>query len=125
MKNKIIYDSYKKAYQDPDFMKSDEARPVRLLLEMLKPQVMLYHSKVKDGVVCFGSARIAEKAESIKRVKELELKLKKDPENLTLKQSLAEAKGLLKLSKYYDEARSLGRMVVEKTKKRLAIITSF
>ena len=123
MKRKITYDSYTKAYQDPEFMKSDEARPVRLLLEMLKPQVMLYRSKVKDGVVCFGSARILEKELAIKRVKDLELKIKKDPKNISLKQSLAEAKGLLKLSKYYDDARTLGRMVVEKTKKRLAVIT--
>ena len=123
MAKKITYNSYTKAYQDPEFMKSDAARPVRLLLEMLKPQFMLYRSKVKDGVVCFGSARIWEKEPSIKRVKDLELKLKKDPKNAALKQSLSEAKGLLKLSKYYDEARALGRLVVEKSKKRLAVIT--
>lgn len=122
MTKKIIYDSYKKAYQDPEFMKSDVARPVRLLLEMLKPQFMLYH-KAKEGVVCFGSARIMEKQASIKRVKDLELKLKKDPKNSALKQALSEAKGLLKLSKYYDEARAFGRMVVEKSKKRFAVVT--
>lgn len=123
MAKKIVYDSYKKAYQDPEFMKSDVARPVRLLLEMLKPQFMLYRSRVKEGVVCFGSARIMEKAPSVKRVKDLELKLKQDPENTALKQALSEAKGLLKLSKYYDEARAFGRLVVEKSKKRLAIVT--
>ena len=122
MAKKIVYDSYKKAYQDPEFMKSDVARPVRLLLEMLKPQYMLYR-KAKDGVVCFGSARIMEKKASLKRVKELELKLKKEPKNEALKQALSEAKGLLKLSKYYDEARAFGRLVVEKSKKRLAIVT--
>ena len=123
MTKKIVYDSYKKAYQDPEFMKSDAARPVRLLLEMLKPQFMLYRSKVKNGVVCFGSARIAEKSVAIKRVKDFEEKLKKDPKNVTLKDALKEAKGLLKLSKYYDDARALGRMTVEKSKKKLAIIT--
>ena len=122
MAKKIVYDSYKKAYQDPEFMKSDVARPVRLLLEMLKPQYMLYR-KAKDGVVCFGSARIMEKKASLKRVKELELKLKKEPKNVALQQALTEAKGLLKLSKYYDEARAFGRLVVEKSKKRLAIVT--
>ena len=123
MKKQLPYDSYTKAYQDLNFLKSDVARPVRLLLEMLKPQYMLYHSNVKDGVVCFGSARIKEKAPSIARVKGLEEKLKKDPKNAALKQALAEAKGLLKLSKYYDEARTFGRLVVEKSNKRLAIIT--
>ena len=49
MTKKIVYDSYKKAYQDPEFMKSDVARPVRLLLEMLKPQYMLLH-KAKEGL---------------------------------------------------------------------------
>ena len=123
MKKQLPYNSYTKAYQDPNFMKSDVARPVRLLLEMLKPQYMLHYSDVKDGVVCFGSARIKEKAPALARVKDLEEKLKQDPKNTDLKQALSEAKGLLKLSKYYDEARKLGRMVVEKSKKRLAVIT--
>lgn len=120
---KLPYDSYTKAYQDLNFLKSDEARSVRLQLEMLKPQVILHHSKVKDGVVCFGSARIHEKPQAVQRVKDLEAKLKKEPKNAVLKQALAEAKGLLKLSKYYDEARAFGRMVVEKSKKKLSIIT--
>lgn len=123
MKKQLPYDSYTKAYQDLNFMKSDVARPVRLLLEMLKPQYMLHYSDVKDGVVCFGSARIKEKAPSLARVKDLEEKLKQDPKNTSLKQALSEAKGLLKLSKYYDEARKFGRLVIEKSKKRLAIIT--
>jgi len=123
MKKQLPYDSYTKAYQDLNFMRSDVARPVRLLLEMLKPQYMLHYSEVKDGVVCFGSARIKEKAPSIARVKDLEAKLKQDPKNPALKQALTEAKGLLKLSKYYDEARKFGRMVVENSKKRLAVIT--
>ena len=123
MKKQLPYDSYTKAYQDLNFLRSDVARPVRLLLEMLKPQYMLHNSDVTDGVVCFGSARIKEKAPSLARVKDLEHKLKQDPKNSALKQALKEAKGLLKLSKYYDEARALGRLVVEKTKKRLAVIT--
>ena len=113
MKKQLPYDSYTKAYQDLNFMKSDVARPVRLLLEMLKPQYMLHYSDVKDGVVCFGSARINEKAPSLARVKDLEEKLKQDPKNTALKKALSEAKGLLKLSKYY----------VEKSKKRFAVIT--
>ena len=38
MKKQLPYDSYTKAYQDLNFLRSDVARPVRLLLEMLKPQ---------------------------------------------------------------------------------------
>ena len=123
MKKKITYNSYTKAYQDLDFLRSDEARSIRLQLEMLKPQIMLHHSKVKDGIVCFGSARIEEKPKALVRIKTLEEKLKKSPKDAALKQSLLEAKGLLKLARFYDDARNFGRIVVEKTKKRLAIIT--
>jgi len=123
MKKQLPYDSYTKAYQDLNFLKSDVARPVRLLLEMLKPQYMLHYSNVSNGVVCFGSARIKEKAPALARVKELEEKLKLSPKDPILKQALTEAKGLLKLSKYYNEARTFGRLVVEKSKKRLAVIT--
>ena len=32
--------SYRQAHLDPDFMTSDELRPVRLQLEMMKPETM-------------------------------------------------------------------------------------
>ncbi|MGD9220696.1 MAG: hypothetical protein PVH01_15475, partial [Desulfobacterales bacterium] len=50
--------SYKLAYQDDDFILRDELRPVRLQLELLKPELILQENHIESTVVIFGSARI-------------------------------------------------------------------
>ena len=38
--------SYKLAFQDPDFLLQDELRPVRLQLELLKPELILQEQHI-------------------------------------------------------------------------------
>lgn len=121
--NNLSSNSYTKAYEDLAFLKSDEARSIRLQLELLKPELFLKKAGIEDGIVCFGSARIKEKKDSEKRIKDIEAKLKKDPKNKKLATALKEAKGLATLSKYYDEARKFGSMVVKGSKKKISIVT--
>lgn len=117
------FNSYTKAYEDIDFLKSDAARSVRLQLELLKPEVILHQAGITEGIVCFGSARIREEKESLKRIAEIKAQIKKSPKNSKLKNKLAEAEGLLKLSKYYDYARKFAQIVVKKGKNRFAVVT--
>ena len=49
--------AYRKAYTDDDFMSRRELRPVRLQLELLKPELALAEHDIKTTVVVFGSAR--------------------------------------------------------------------
>ncbi|HEY2901516.1 MAG TPA: TIGR00730 family Rossman fold protein [Polyangia bacterium] len=46
------------AYQDADFLDSDQARPLRILAEYLAPMRAFCEQHVQDTVVFFGSARI-------------------------------------------------------------------
>ena len=115
--------SYTKAYEDIPFLKSDEARSIRLQLELLKPELALKKANIEECICCFGSARIRDKKESAKRIKDLEAKLKKNPKNKELQIKLKEAKGLASLSKYYDEARKFSYICVSETKKRFSIVT--
>jgi uncharacterized protein (TIGR00730 family) len=46
------------AYRDPDFVDSDDARPLRILSEYLAPLRALREQEVRDTIVFFGSARI-------------------------------------------------------------------
>jgi TIGR00730 family protein len=117
------YNSYLKAYEDVEFLKSDDARSVRLQLEFLKPEVILEQEHIGDSIVCFGSARIREKQESLKRIKEIEAQLKASPKDKKIAAALKEAKGLDTLSNYYDEARKFGGMVIKNGKKRFAVVT--
>jgi uncharacterized protein (TIGR00730 family) len=50
--------SYRLAFADPDFLLRDELRPVRLQLELWKPELLLAEHEVKSTIVVFGSARL-------------------------------------------------------------------
>jgi len=49
--------SYRLAFADIDFLRRDELRPVRLQLELLKPELSLAEHGVEATVVIYGSAR--------------------------------------------------------------------
>src|SRR5262250_2496831 len=46
------------AYQDPVFMESKPARPLRILAEYLDPLTRLRRAGIADTIVMFGSARV-------------------------------------------------------------------
>jgi len=50
--------SYRLAFADPDFLLRDELRPVRLQLELLKPDLGLREHGIESTIVVFGSARV-------------------------------------------------------------------
>ncbi|MDM7459956.1 MAG: LOG family protein, partial [Paracoccus sp. (in: a-proteobacteria)] len=50
--------SYRLAFTDHDFMLRDELRPVRLQLELLKPQLIMDAHGIDSTVVMFGGARV-------------------------------------------------------------------
>ena len=85
--------AYRLAFADPDFLCRDELRPVRLQLELLKPEMILNERGIESTVVLFGGARIPEPAHK----------------------SSARTETLAGLSRYYDEARVFSRMITEKS----------
>ena len=81
--------AYRLAFDDADFLCRDELRPVRLQLELLKPEMLMAEYGIESTVVLFGGARIPEPA----------------------KKDTARTKTLADLSKYYDEAREFARLM--------------
>lgn len=53
-----------KAYKNPEFLMSREARTVRLLCEYIEPQTRLAKNHVEDAIIFWGSARIRPKPKS-------------------------------------------------------------
>ncbi|UCH73987.1 MAG: TIGR00730 family Rossman fold protein [Rhodospirillales bacterium] len=49
--------SYRLAFADPDFLLREDLRPVRLQLELLKPELALQEADIVSTIVVFGSAR--------------------------------------------------------------------
>jgi uncharacterized protein (TIGR00730 family) len=51
-----------KAFEDLEFLKREELRPVRLMLELMKPDMLQREAGVRSTIVVFGSARTSEDA---------------------------------------------------------------
>lgn len=52
--------AYRLAFADPDFLLSEELRPVRLQLELMKPEMTLRERGIESTIVLFGGSRIRE-----------------------------------------------------------------
>lgn len=87
--------AYRLAFQDLDFLLREDLRPVRLQLELLKPELLLGEARIASTLVVYGSARIPspEAAEA--------LVAGAPPERRAVAERLA-AK-----ARYYEEARRL------------------
>jgi uncharacterized protein (TIGR00730 family) len=85
--------SYRLAFADDDFMLREDLRPVRLQLELLKPELMMNEAGINSTIVLFGGARIPEPANK----------------------ASARTKTLADLSRYYDEARRFARIMTERS----------
>jgi hypothetical protein len=100
-----------KAYKNPEFLDSPDARAIRILAEFLEPQSRFNKLKIKDTIVFFGSARFVDRKTAQKmynEVKKLDPKKVKDfPERLR-KSQIA-----LEMSKYYEDAVQLSKMLTE------------
>ena len=55
--------AYRLAFTDDDFMCREELRPVRLQLELLKPEMLLDAHGIQSTIVLFGGARSPEPSE--------------------------------------------------------------
>lgn len=109
--------SYRLAYDDFDFIMRDELRPVRLQLELLKPELAQLEHDIQATVVIFGSARINDQQTAEAIVERAEQALNDNQSDVGLAKKVAIAKRLLAKSHYYDEARKLGSLITQGAKK--------
>lgn len=93
-------DAFRLAFTDPDFMTSEEVRPMRLTLEMMKTEMMLSEKGINSTIVLFGGARIPEPGT--------------DP--WAAKTDIAR-KNLTASSKYYTEAVEFAKLASGESKK--------
>jgi uncharacterized protein (TIGR00730 family) len=62
--------SYLRAFEDVEFLNRDELRPVRLLLELQKAEIVQNEHDIHSTIVVFGSARTAEKTRYYEEARE-------------------------------------------------------
>jgi uncharacterized protein (TIGR00730 family) len=104
----------KAPHENPEFLASTPARPIRILSEYIYPLVQLKKEGIGDSIVMFGSARI----ESHETASSRFIRLKKmqtarwSAERLKKHRlHLREAKSALEMSAYYEQARQLSHKI--------------
>jgi hypothetical protein len=99
--------SFRLAYADHDFLLRDELRPVRLQLELLKPELVQQEAGIESTIVIFGSARIVSP-----EVAHAELAVAQAAMDAA---QIRRAETRLQMSRYYEEARRFAALVTSRT----------
>ena len=110
--------SYRLAFIDEAFLLREDLRPVRMQLELLKPELILREERIVATIVIFGSARLVPHAVAEER---LQLALAGGQAQL-----IARARTALTMSRYYEEARELSGLITRASHKldeKIVVVT--
>jgi uncharacterized protein (TIGR00730 family) len=99
--------AYRLAFTDIDFLLREELRPIRLQLELLKPQLVQDEQGVEATIVFFGSARIV-----APEVAGLELAAAREGGDPG---ALKAATTRVAMARYYDQARRFAAIVTRRS----------
>jgi uncharacterized protein (TIGR00730 family) len=100
--------SYRLAFTDERFLLREELRPVRMQLELLKPEMIQQEQRIESTIVIFGSARIVPS-----EVAQIQLEVADRAGDAEAAQRAARA---LEMSRYYDEARRFSSIVTQRSR---------
>jgi uncharacterized protein (TIGR00730 family) len=100
--------AYRLAFTDTSFLLRDELRPVRIQLELLKPELIQQEMGIESTIVVFGSARVA--------APDVAAELLEKAEAANDEALLKRARNLVAMSRYYDEARRFAAIVTQRSR---------
>jgi uncharacterized protein (TIGR00730 family) len=99
--------AYRLAFTDVEFLLQDELRPVRMQLELLKPEMVQKRLGIESTIVIFGSARIPTPEAAAQQ-----LALARASDDAL---ALRRAKMQVQMSGYYDAAREFAALVTARS----------
>lgn len=110
---KAIMDSpsYRRAYEDVEFLTQSESRELRLLAEYIKPETQLRRHKILSTIIVFGSARILPPDVAQEKLREAQKKLAERPHSADFKREVAAAQEKVAMSGYYEKARKFAELI--------------
>ena len=103
--------SYIPADRDTEFLQREELRPLRLGLELLKPEIIQKEQGIQSTIVVFGSARLQDPTAAELAYLSAKRAAESDPHNSVRQRELTLAIRQRELSKYYTVAREFARLV--------------
>jgi uncharacterized protein (TIGR00730 family) len=98
------------AYLNPEFLESNEARPIRILSEYLEPLRRFKEQKIQDTVVFFGSARVDSRERAERALQTLRARGDRSADQ-QYQLELTKSRKALEWARYYEEARELARLL--------------
>lgn len=102
--------NYELAFLDSALMLRPELRPVRLQLELLKPEILLNEEGINSTIVVFGSARILSQEAAEKALRKTKAQYTDNPTTQN-QLALRIASKHLAQSFYYEQARRFAQLV--------------
>ncbi|WP_150428701.1 TIGR00730 family Rossman fold protein [Dechloromonas sp. CZR5] len=103
--------AYRLAHEDVEFLAQSDLRPLRLQLELLKPEHELREQGIGSTVVVFGSARVVSHEEAQAGLADIEARIAAGQPDPLQARDLATAKRQLAHARYYEEARRFTHLV--------------
>ncbi len=108
--------AYRLAYDDQQFILCDEMRPVRLMLELSKPELTLNQHGIHSTVVIFGSARTPEPELASQQLSQAQHCLQQQPDNQQFMRECRQAEARVKQAGYYRQAQELAQLITEQSR---------
>ncbi len=99
--------AYRLAFTDNDFLLREELRPVRMQLELLKPEMVQREQGIESTIVIFGSARIPSPEAAAEALAHARV--------LAEPAAVHRAQMQVHMSRYYEEARRFAAIVTSRT----------
>jgi uncharacterized protein (TIGR00730 family) len=100
--------AYRLAFTDTEFLLREELRPVRMQLELLKPELVQREHGIESTIVIFGSARIKPRAQA---QRELLVAQAGDDTAAVRRAQMAHD-----MSHYYEEAKKFAALVTQRSR---------
>jgi uncharacterized protein (TIGR00730 family) len=101
-----------KAYKNVEFLTSSKARPIRILSEFSEPYHRFLEYNIDSTIVFLGSARIKSNKEAKKELETLVEEYEKN-KNHGNEEKVSIARLHVRLSKYYEDAVKLAKLLTE------------
>jgi uncharacterized protein (TIGR00730 family) len=103
--------SYRLAEEDTEFLQRDELRPLRMQLELLKPEIVFDQENVRSTIVVFGGAQVVDRQQAERQLATAKEGLASASDRNAAERQVARAERLLAKCGFYEAAREFGRLV--------------
>lgn len=103
--------TYRMVEEDAEFLRRPEMRPVRVQLELLKPEIAFHEQEVNSTIVVFGGTHIVDRDTAMRRLEVARRQYENSANDPACRKALERAERILAKCQFYDAAREFSQLV--------------